>query len=77
MAKQATHGGVFAPKATGAESKLQTTNSVVRTILDAEVKARDAKTARLRQLRLQREAEAPAAEQPAAGKRKRASGKAT
>lgn len=42
------------------ESKAMTTDTVARSIIDAEVAARDAKTARLRAARLEQEAKAPA-----------------
>lgn len=50
--------GIFAPKPSRQESKADATTSVARSILQAEEKARDAKTAKLRALRLAREAEA-------------------
>jgi hypothetical protein len=54
--------GVFAPKASRQESRADATTTVARSILQAEVKARDAKTAKLKALRLaQEEAEAAAA----------------
>jgi len=40
----------------GKRDKAETTTSTARAIVDAEVQQREAKTARLRQLRLQREA---------------------
>lgn len=51
--------GLFAPNPSRQESKAQMTNSIAKSLVDAETTARDAKTARLRQLRLKREAEAP------------------
>ena len=42
------------------DAKAQTTTSVARSISDAEKEARDAKTARLRKLRLLKEEEAAA-----------------
>ena len=70
MAKQPEiPAGVFAPRPSRQESKADTTTSVARSILEAETKARDAKTAKLRALRLAREAEAepvePKAKRPA------------
>jgi CspA family cold shock protein len=53
--------GMFAPKASRQETKADATTSVARSILQAEAKARDAKTAKLRALRLAMEAEAPPA----------------
>jgi len=71
MAKSAAPAGIFTQKPSGSESKQQTTNSAARAILAAEVRARDAKTVRLRELRLQREADAPV-DVPAAPKPKKA-----
>jgi hypothetical protein len=53
--------GMFAPKASRQETKADATTTVARSILQAEAKARDAKTAKLRALRLAMEAEAPPA----------------
>ncbi len=76
MAKQTeVPGGVFAPKASRQESRADATTSVARSILQAEVKARDAKTARLKALRLaQEEADAAAAPPPAPKKKTKAKG---
>ncbi len=68
MAKPIT--GLFAPSANKAESKAQQTNSVFRSIVSAEANSREAKTARLRALRLQKEADEPVVE---AAPKKRAS----
>jgi hypothetical protein len=69
MAKRpAVPEGMFAPKLSRQESRADATTSVARSILEAEQKARDAKTARLRALRLAQEAEAPPT--PATPKRK-------
>jgi len=57
-------GGLFAPLPNKAESKARTTDSIFRTIVSAEAAARDAKTERLRLLRMQKEAEAAPAPQP-------------
>lgn len=63
MAKQPEiPAGVFAPCPSRQESKADTTTSVARSILQAETKARDAKTAKLRALRLAAEAVAEPAE---------------
>jgi len=51
--------GVFQPRASRQESKAETTTTAARTILDAEVKARDSKTARLRAMRMAQEAATP------------------
>lgn len=63
MAKNIEARGVFAPNPSRQDSKAHTTSSVARSILEAEAKQREAKTARLRELRLKKEAEA--APQPA------------
>lgn len=52
--------GLFAPNPSRQESKAQTTHSVSKSIVDAEAVARDAKTARLKALRLKQGAETPA-----------------
>jgi hypothetical protein len=58
MAKTFEARGVFSPNPSRQDSKAHTTSSVARSILDAEAKQREAKTARLRELRLKKEAEA-------------------
>ena len=63
--------GIFAPRQSRQESKADTTTTVARSILQAETKARDAKTAKLRAARLAQEAEA----EPAPAKPKRAAKK--
>jgi hypothetical protein len=65
--------GMFAPKPSRQETKADATTSVARSILQAETKARDAKTAKLRALRLAQEAQAEAA--PAKPKAKARSGR--
>jgi len=53
-----------------AEQKAAMTHDVAMQIIDAEVAAREKKTERLRQLRLEREASAPAAQaRPKRGKK--------
>jgi len=52
--------GLFAPNLSRQESKAQITHSASKSIVDAEAMARDAKTARLKALRLKQEAETPA-----------------
>jgi hypothetical protein len=64
MAKPGMTGGLFAPLPNKAESKARTTDNIFRTIVSAEAAARDAKTERLRLLRMQKEADAPAAPEP-------------
>ena len=68
--------GLLGPGHSKQDAKARTTDSTARAILDDEARKRDAKTARLRELRLQKEAEAPA-EAPAAGRKavKKKSGK--
>ncbi|WP_265516114.1 hypothetical protein [Nitratireductor luteus] len=55
---------LFKPARPSATSKAETTTSVARGIIDAEAKAREAKSARLREARLAQEA-AEAANPPA------------
>lgn len=50
--------GVFKPKLTSSEAKGDMTTRVARSIVDGEAARRDAKTARLRAVRLAQEAEA-------------------
>jgi len=59
MPKTIEARGVFAPTPSRQDSKANTTSTVARAILETEVKQREAKTARLRALRLKMEAEAP------------------
>jgi hypothetical protein len=59
MPKTIETRGVFAPNPSRQDSKATTTNSVARSILETEAKQREAKTARLRALRLKMEAETP------------------
>ena len=51
--------GIFAPNPSRQDSKASTTNNIARSILETEAKQREAKTARLRELRLKAEADAP------------------
>jgi hypothetical protein len=67
---------IFAPVPSKQDSKASTTTSVARSILDAETKQREAKTARLRALRLKQEADAPPAEVKPAKKPTKAKAKA-
>ena len=62
-------GGVFAPRPSRQESKADTTTTAARAIIEAERRAKDAKTERLRALREAAEQNAPA---PEPVKRKRA-----
>src|SRR5688572_6785356 len=59
MAKTIEARGIFAPTPSRQDSKASITNSVARSILETEAKQREAKTARLRALRLKKEAETP------------------
>lgn len=70
MGEMITEQSLFKPKASKAETKADTTTNAARTIIDAEAEKREAKTARLRQARLDQEA--LAAEQAAPAKPKRA-----
>ena len=80
MAKTTEARGIFAPNPSRQDSKASTTTNVARAILETEVKQREAKTARLRELRLKKEAEArpppPKADQ-AGGQEARDEAKAT
>ena len=68
----ATKDTLFSPTKLNAQQKAATTHDVAMQIIDAEVTAREKKTERLRQLRLQQEAETPApAATPAKATRKR------
>lgn len=64
----ATKDKFFSPTKLNAQQKAATTHDAAMQIIDAEVAAREKKTERLRQLRLQQEAENPA---PAASVRKK------
>lgn len=59
MTRTTAAQGVFAPNPSRLDSKAKTTDSVARSILESEAKEREAKTARLRALRLKKEAETP------------------
>lgn len=56
-------GALFGPSPNRLETKAQTTHSAARAIIDAEAAAREAKTAKLRQARLEME-ESAAREAP-------------
>ncbi len=69
--------GIFGPPPSRQDSKANTTTSVARAILDTEVREREAKTARLREMRLKKEAaEAASAPPPAAKPAKKRGAKA-
>ncbi|MCR5858904.1 hypothetical protein [Mesorhizobium sp. J428] len=66
-----TQQNLFRPARSKAESKADTTNNAARAILDDEAARREAKTAKLRQARLESEARsAAAAPTPKARKKK-------
>jgi len=54
-----TKDNLFRKKGTSAENKAATTDKAFRDIVEAEARSRDAKTARLRQARLEKEAQEP------------------
>ncbi|TKT81260.1 hypothetical protein [Aquamicrobium sp. LC103] len=55
MASIPTKENVFKPAPSRIEAKADVTTKVARSIIDAEVASREAKTARLRRARLQKE----------------------
>ncbi|WP_028032350.1 hypothetical protein [Chelativorans sp. J32] len=63
-----TKDNLFRKKGTSAENKAATTDKAFREIIEAEARSREAKTARLRNARLEHEAQqasiAPANEKP-------------
>lgn len=59
MVRTIVKQGLFAPNPSKQESKAQLTNSIAKSIVDAEATSREAKTARLRALRLKQETETP------------------
>lgn len=68
----ATNGNVSGTVKLNAEQKAAATHDVAMQIIDAEVSAREKKTERLRQMRLEQEANRPAAAaKPARGKSKK------
>lgn len=52
--------GLFKPNLTKTESKAETVSRVARSMIDQEIAKRDAKTARLREARMARDAAVPA-----------------
>ena len=72
MVKTTEARGIFAPTPSRQDSKATITSNAARAILESEVRQREAKTARLRALRLKMEAEAPPAPVKAKPARKRA-----
>ena len=71
-----TEHNLFKPKPSKAESKADITNNAARAIIGAEAERRDAKTARLRQARLENEATPATAPSPAKQRRAMAPGRA-
>jgi len=69
MASTVTTGNVFRPKPSKAETKADITDHAARAIITDEAERREAKTAKLRQARLEREAMQPAATAPSGAKR--------
>lgn len=67
-----TQHNLFKPARSKAESKAQTTDNAARAIIGDEAARREAKTAKLRQARLESEAKAAAEPAPAKAKAKRA-----
>jgi hypothetical protein len=68
----ATKEKFFSPTKLSAQQKAATTHDAAMQIIDAEVTAREKKTERLRQLRLEQEAAAPAAEPAPKGRKRKA-----
>jgi hypothetical protein len=63
---------IFKPKPTSSEAKADTTTKVARSIISAEMAAREAKTERLRLARLAQEAQsAPATKAKAPSRRRK------
>lgn len=67
-----TRHDLFRPKPSKAETKADITDHAARAIIDAEAERREAKTARLRQARLEAEARLAAGEAPAKPRRAKA-----
>ncbi len=72
MSRTIVEHSLFKSKSSKAESKADTTSHAARAIIRAEVERRDAKTARLKQARLEREAAQAATETPATPRRAKA-----
>lgn len=64
MSRSITKDTLFTPKASKAETKADITNHAVRTIIRDEAARREAKTAKLRQARLENEAKQAAVPAP-------------
>jgi len=67
----ATKEKFFSPTKLSAQQKAATTHDAAMQIIDAEVSAREKKTQKLRQLRLEQEAAAPEATATAPAKKKK------
>ena len=65
MSRAIAEHSLFKPKPSKAESKADVTNHAARTIVEADAARREAKTARLRQARLENEAKLAAESPPA------------
>lgn len=74
MTSIVTKETLFRPSRSKAETKAETTNYTARAIIDAEAVQREAKTARLRQARLESEASKPAADVTVKTRRSKTSG---
>jgi len=69
-----TKDTLFRTKGTSAENKAATTDRAFREIVEAEARTREAKTARLRQARLEKEAQEPTTpEKPKKSRKSKAS----
>jgi hypothetical protein len=70
MSRTIDENTLFKPKASKAETKADITNEAARAIIDDEASRREAKTAKLRQMRLDQEAAAAAIPAPVKPARK-------
>ena len=59
-----TRDSLFKPNLTKTESKAEAVSRIAKTMIEQEVVKRDAKTARLREARLARDADVPPAKAP-------------
>ena len=64
MTKVITRDNLFRPARSKAETKAEITDHTARAIIDAETERRETKSARLRQIRLEKEAEEAATATP-------------
>ena len=72
MSRAIAEHSLFKPKASKAETKADITNHAARAIIGDEAARREAKTARLRQMRLENEAKLAAVAAPAKPRRSKA-----